>query len=32
MECHDSESKKGGVDLASLEWNLERRGSFDSWV
>src|SRR5438093_1193595 len=31
-DCHDAESKKGGLDLTSLAWNLEERSSFDEWV
>ncbi|MHA3775407.1 DUF1592 domain-containing protein [Verrucomicrobiota bacterium sgz303538] len=32
VECHDAETKKGGIDLTALEWNMTRRESFDSWV
>lgn len=32
VDCHDSDLKKGGLDLTALEWNPEKRESFDSWV
>jgi hypothetical protein len=32
VECHDAESKKGTLDLTSLEWKPEERESFDRWV
>ena len=31
-ECHDSDVKKGGLDLTSLPWHLEDRANFDGWV
>src|SRR5437016_6243025 len=31
-DCHDSDTKKGGLDLTALPWNLEERSSFDEWV
>lgn len=31
-DCHDSDEKKGGLDLASLPWDLESRTNFDEWV
>ena len=30
--CHDSDEKKGGLDLTNLAWDLEKRGNFDEWV
>lgn len=32
VECHDAETKKGGLDLASLKSDLNDRKSFDAWV
>jgi hypothetical protein len=32
MECHDGETKKGGLDLASLTFGLERQETFSQWV
>ena len=31
-DCHDSASKKAGLDLTSLEWDLKKRESFEQWV
>lgn len=31
-DCHDTETKKGGLDLASLPWDPEKRENFDEWV
>src|SRR5258708_7483200 len=31
-DCHDAESKKGGLDLTSLAWDLGERGNFEEWV
>ena len=31
-DCHDADEKKGGLDLASLPWDLEKRSNFDEWV
>ncbi|HEV7406010.1 MAG TPA: DUF1592 domain-containing protein [Chthoniobacteraceae bacterium] len=31
-DCHDAETKKGGLDLTSLSWDLEQRSNFDEWV
>jgi len=31
-DCHDGETKKGGLDLTSLRWDLENRNNFDEWV
>jgi hypothetical protein len=31
-DCHDADSKKGGLDLTALSWDLEKRESFDKWV
>lgn len=31
-DCHDAETKKGGLDLTSLRWDLEKRTNFDEWV
>src|SRR4051812_38484509 len=30
--CHDADEKKGGLDLTSLAWDLEKRSNFDEWV
>src|SRR5579862_144130 len=32
VECHDADSKKGGLDLTSLEFDLESPGDFARWV
>lgn len=32
VECHDAETKKGGLDLTSLKADLNDRKSFDAWV
>jgi uncharacterized protein DUF1592/uncharacterized protein DUF1588/uncharacterized protein DUF1587/uncharacterized protein DUF1585/uncharacterized protein DUF1595 len=31
-DCHDAETKKGGLDLTSLAWDLDQKGNFDEWV
>jgi hypothetical protein len=31
-DCHDADEKKGGLDLTSLAWDLEKRENFDAWV
>lgn len=31
-DCHDGASKKGGLDLTALGWDLQRRESFETWV
>ena len=31
-ECHDSENKKGGLDLAKLPWRPDDRNNFNAWV
>jgi hypothetical protein len=30
--CHDAETKKGGLDLTAFAWNLEDRNNFQQWV
>ncbi|MCX6856703.1 MAG: DUF1592 domain-containing protein [Verrucomicrobia bacterium] len=32
VDCHDSDVKKGGLDLTSLSFDLTDRSSFDTWV
>ena len=32
FECHDSDTKKGGLDLTSLSLDLTNRQIFDRWV
>ena len=32
LECHDSQVKKGGLDLSGLNWTPETRENFDLWV
>ncbi|MDB6033913.1 MAG: hypothetical protein JWM16_4251 [Verrucomicrobiales bacterium] len=32
FECHDSDTKKGGLDLASLKLDLEVSTNFSKWV
>ena len=32
LDCHDSETKKGGLDLPALAWNPSDRATFDRWV
>ncbi len=32
VDCHDADSKKGGLDLTALSWDLEKRANFDEWV
>lgn len=32
VDCHDAEAKKGGLDLTSLAWDLEKPESFEKWV
>ncbi len=31
-ECHDSEVKKGGLDLTAIGWKPEERKNFDAWA
>jgi hypothetical protein len=31
-DCHDTETKKGGLDLTTLPWDLGERKNFDVWV
>ncbi len=31
-ECHDAESKKGGIDLTSLTLRLDEHANFQTWV
>jgi len=31
-DCHDADTKKGGLDLTALPWDLEKRSNFDEWV
>jgi Protein of unknown function (DUF1592)/Protein of unknown function (DUF1588)/Protein of unknown function (DUF1587)/Protein of unknown function (DUF1585)/Protein of unknown function (DUF1595) len=31
-DCHDGETKKGGLELTGLQWDLEKRSNFDEWV
>jgi hypothetical protein len=31
-DCHDGETKKGGLDLTTLQWDLENRNNFEEWV
>jgi hypothetical protein len=32
FDCHDTSTKKGGLDLASMSFNPEERGQFETWV
>ena len=32
FDCHDSTTKKGGLDLESLPFQLDARGRFDKWA
>ena len=32
LECHDSQVKKGGLDISELNWTPETRQNFDLWV
>lgn len=32
VECHDTETKKGGLDLTVLKWDLTRGQNFAAWV
>lgn len=32
LDCHDSQIKKGGLDLSALKWTPESRVNFDLWV
>lgn len=32
VDCHDSDAKKGGLDLSTLGWNLGERENFERWV
>lgn len=31
-DCHDAETKKGGLDLTALKFDLEDAGAFAAWV
>lgn len=31
-DCHDAESKKGGLNLDALGWHLDQPGNFDEWA
>jgi hypothetical protein len=31
-DCHDSDAKKGGLDLTSLPFDLQNAATFDEWV
>lgn len=31
-DCHDADTKKGGLDLTALAWDPEKRANFDAWV
>jgi hypothetical protein len=31
-ECHDTETKKGGLDLATLEYSPGDKANFATWV
>lgn len=32
MECHDTEMKKGGLDLSVLKWKPDDRANFEQWI
>src|ERR1043166_5386730 len=32
LECHDAETKKGGLDLTALKWNPANLTNFNTWV
>lgn len=32
VECHDADTKKGGLDLTALKFDLAEKPSFDAWV
>ncbi len=32
VECHDADSKKGGLDLTELKFELTNPKSFSTWV
>jgi len=32
VECHDTETKKGGLDLTALKWGLQDAKTFGQWV
>jgi hypothetical protein len=32
VDCHDAETKKGGLDLTALAWNLSQAENFGRWV
>lgn len=32
LECHDADSKKGGLDLTSLKLQFDQASNFDTWV
>ncbi|EDY21681.1 Protein of unknown function DUF1588 [Chthoniobacter flavus Ellin428] len=31
-DCHDAESKKGGLNFDALAWHLDQPGNFDEWA
>src|SRR5690606_38153844 len=31
-ECHDAQTREGGLDLSALEFDLSRRENFARWV
>src|SRR5689334_16983158 len=31
-ECHDAETKKGGLDLSALKWQPNDQANFDRWT
>jgi len=31
-DCHDAETKKGGLDLDALAWKLDQPANFDEWA
>ncbi|MEI6231556.1 MAG: DUF1592 domain-containing protein [Planctomycetota bacterium] len=32
LDCHDADTKKGGLDLSGLAFNLDDRANFETWV
>jgi len=32
LDCHDSSTQEGGLDLTKLDFNLQQQGAFDRWV
>lgn len=32
IDCHDAETKKGGLDLTSYAWDVQSKTNFDEWV